>query len=82
METPCSILPFGQRAHDLRVVTDECRVDACHFQEFPDKLEEKAEHSWRALPDGSLTDTVLVEEEHLQPTPDATGVYPKLSNGW
>ena len=39
--TPCFILPFGQRTHYLRVITDECRIDARHFQELPDKLKEK-----------------------------------------
>lgn len=44
-ETLQSALPFGQRAHYLRVITDEGRIDARHFQELPDKLKEKAEHS-------------------------------------
>lgn len=41
--TPCFILPFGQRTHYLRVITDERRIDARHFQELPNKLKEKAE---------------------------------------
>ena len=44
-ETLHSVLPFGQRAHYLWVITDEGRIDARHLQELPDKLKEKAEHS-------------------------------------
>lgn len=46
---PRCILPFSQRAHYLRVITDERRIDACCFQELPDKLKEKAKQSYRSL---------------------------------
>ena len=50
-ETLQSALPFGQRAHYLRVITDEGRIDARHFQELPDKLIKQpgGGPGWRAL---------------------------------
>lgn len=31
-------LPFCQRAHDLRVVNDECWVDTCDLKEISNQL--------------------------------------------
>ena len=30
-QTLCRVVLFGQRAHCLWVITDECRIEACHF---------------------------------------------------
>lgn len=31
-------VPFGQRAHCLRVIMDECRIDTCHSKDSPTSL--------------------------------------------
>ena len=38
MEVCDGYLPFGKRAHDLGMVTDECWVDAVHLNEVSHKL--------------------------------------------
>ena len=45
------LMVFGQRAHYLQVITEECRTDACHFQEVPSKLitEPGCGPRWRAF---------------------------------